>query len=511
MILDVNTQFGPLRGVKSVVEGVSEFRGIPYAKPMTAEKRWEAPELPDYHSDTILCDSYGPIAMQPVREENDFYRKEFYTHRFHTYPPYMNEDCLYLNIWTPAKDETDKLPVFVWIHGGGFMQGYSHEPRTNGEVFASNNIVFVSINYRLGIFGFFSHPELSETQGGHSGNYAIMDQIMAIDWVRNNISEFGGDPENITVGGQSAGSYSVEALCVSPFTEGKIKRAIMQSGVITPQDKYGSFYVDKKTAEKAGLDFSSYTGKSLGELKTMPASELLKLSGSYTMACKTKFNYFVEDGCWFSENPLDGFINGKDHVSELLIGATSTESMLKPVDNEVTRDNYCHKIENDLHPEYKLMKDIRIVNDADAKKIYNMWFAWYQNNGSQALAEIVSKQSDKSAYAYCFKRELPGDDNPGSFHSSCIWYSFGNLHNASRPFTQYDLELESIMNGYWCNFIKTGDPNGEGLPDWPCFDDKRLSAIFGNEEVLIDDITKNRPDFFLLRDYIGKRMIDKTV
>ncbi len=212
MILGTRTKYGQVEGVATETKGVALFRGIPYARPPVGKYRWREPEPPDAWEGVRKCEFYGPACIQPEREKEDFYRKEFYQHRFHRYPPLWGEDCLYLNIWTPAETSDDGLPVMIWIHGGGYRQGYSHEPRTNGEAMARSGIVVVSVNYRLNIFGFFAHPALSKEQKGHSGNYGILDQAAALKWVRENIREFGGDPDNVTIFGESGGGRTVGRL-----------------------------------------------------------------------------------------------------------------------------------------------------------------------------------------------------------------------------------------------------------------------------------------------------------
>ena len=221
MLLTVNTKYGTVQGVACDAKGVAAYKGIPYAKPPIGDLRWQAPQKPDSWEGVRLCDTFGSPCMQTLRPEGNFYRTEFYTHKFHPYPPKWGEDCLYLNIWTAAENQKAGLPVMVWIHGGGFTQGYGHEPRYDGQTLASNGVILVSINYRLNIFGFFGCKALTE-ESARSGNYGILDQLAAIEWIKENIEAFGGNPNNITIFGQSAGAISVQTIAASPLAAGKV-------------------------------------------------------------------------------------------------------------------------------------------------------------------------------------------------------------------------------------------------------------------------------------------------
>lgn len=512
MLLQVKTQAGLVRGVPTDVEGLAVFRGIPYASPPVGDNRWRAPQPVEPWEGVRDCTTYGPACVQPERGEGNFYGKEFYSHRFHRYPLAWSEDCLYLNIWTPAQTDTDKLPVFVWIHGGGYTQGYSHEPRSNGEVLASKGMVVVSINYRLNIFGFFGHPELVAEQGGHCGNYAIMDQAAALHWIQDNIAVFGGDPENITVAGQSAGSFSVEALAVTPLAKGTFRRAIMQSGAMGSPWPDGSswFFVHQKDVEEKGTSFMAFAGKkSLAELRAMPTGELNKAYLAFVADKKEDFNNLCADGYVLTRNPGDMFACGEENIEELLIGATSKESKITPTIPGVNLKNYKQIIDGLPSCDFSLMAQAKVDTDEDASALVNSWFAWYMNGSSLGLCEHMNRVSNKKVYCYSFRREVPGSDRPGPFHSACIWYMFGNLHNARRPFTEEDFTLEETMVGYWSNFAKYGDPNGNGLPEWRAYTvarpDCMVLDVGGGR---MEKATAVNPSFALLRDALVKKESD---
>ena len=501
MILGTRTKYGQVEGVATETKGVALFRGIPYARPPVGKYRWREPEPPDAWEGVRKCEFYGPACIQPEREKEDFYRKEFYQHRFHRYPPLWGEDCLYLNIWTPAETRDDGLPVMIWIHGGGYRQGYSHEPRTNGEAMARSGIVVVSVNYRLNIFGFFAHPALSKEQKGHSGNYGILDQAAALKWVRENIREFGGDPDNITVAGQSAGSFSAQAMAVIPQTRGMIRRVILQSGVITPTEEYGWLYRTQREAEENGMHFMEYAKKrSLPELRAMTAEELMRIYLDYTSKGNPDFNSCCQDGYVFDKSPGHSFMAGQTHIEAMIAGATSRETMIMPRISGVTKENYRQMAETYLPGcEFDLLAKTEVADDKEADSRLNSWFAWYMNGGSLALCEYMASSPGKKAYSYSFCRDVPGKDNPGPFHSACIWYAFGNLHNCKRPFKEEDFYLEQVMNQYWIQFIKTGDPNRDGLPLWKEYTPKEpMSMMLDGENFLMRQLTKRDPELMLL-------------
>ena len=508
MLLQVNTKYGTVRGSATEVENMVVFRGIPYAAPPTGENRWKEPQPPAKWDGVRDCICYAPACWQTVRPEGSFYRTEFYEHRFYKYPPRLSEDCLYLNVWTPAASAEEKLPVMIWIHGGAFMRGESHTPRSNGEVLAGQGCVVVSINYRLGIFGFFGHPELAEEQNGHCGNYGIMDQAAAVRWVYENIAAFGGDPQNITVFGQSAGGFSVQALSVIPQTKGLIRRAIMQSGAVTNIENFGYRYHSQKETEDNGAAFADFAGKkSLSELREMSPEDLTIMQARFAEAGNPAFNSLCQDDYIFYKSPYVSFLCGEEHIDELLIGATLSETKLYPIIPNVTVENYKDIVSAFPDKEFQMMKLIPVQTDAEAARIINTRYAWYANGGSLALCECMDRVAHKKVYSYSFQRDMPGSDNPGSFHSACIRYAFGNLHNGHRPFTEEDFDLEEKMVAFWSNFAKNGDPNGPGLPVWtPYTSDTPYSMVLDINAFNMADIAAENAGFAMLRDKLIEKL-----
>ena len=421
---------GEVSGVPSETPNVCIYKGIPYAAPPIGDLRWKQPQPVKPWKGIRQCDTFGAASLQGDLTPGSFYWKEFYQGG----DPKRSEDCLYLNVWTPAAGKPEaKLPVIFWIHGGAYMGGYGHEIEFGGDAYAKKGVILVTINYRLGMCGFLAHPLLTaENDGKGSGNYGLFDQLAALKWVKRNISAFGGNPDNITVMGQSAGAGSVQALISSPLTKGLIQRAIIQSG-----GGLGGIISAKslKEAEQQGSDMWEAVGVStLKEMRAYPAEKFQEVLMKYMQQQKSfglPYSPCI-DGELLTA-PLDETArNGQELDIPYLIGYTS----------------------EDMMPEVM-------------KKAATDW------------SLLLEQQGRKPAYVYCFSRDLPGEDMPssqgafgdmkGAFHSSELWYTFGTLGKCWRPMEKADYELSERMVSYWTNFAKTGNPNGEGLPQWePC-------------------------------------------
>ena len=420
---------GRIEGVMDE-EGVAVYKGIPYAAPPVGDLRWRKPQPVQPWQGVRKCDKWGDASLQGGQQEGSFYWKEFYQDG----NPSMSEDCLYLNVWTPAAGKQDAgLPVMLWIHGGAFQNGFGHEIEFDGDAFAKEGVVLVTINYRLGMCGFLAHPLLTAENGGKgSGNYGLFDQLAALKWVKKNIAAFGGNPDNVTVFGQSAGGGSVQALISSPLTKDYIQRAIIQSGgglggIISTKS-----LADTEKQGKAMWDASGMT--TLEQMRACPADRFQEVMMNYMKQQKT-FNGMpyspCVDGELLTASVYDAAINGQELDIPYMIGYTS----------------------GDMMPD----------------RMQKATVDW---------SLLLEKQGRKPAYVYRFSRDLPGEDlkapdgspiMPGAFHSSELWYVFGTLDKCWRPMEQADYELSERMVSYWTNFAKTGNPNGEGLPQWkPC-------------------------------------------
>lgn len=430
-ILQTTIPQGTLRG--AAMEGYTLFQGIPYAQAPVGRLRFQPPKPPLPWEGTYLADHFPHVCCQDESETDGFYKNEFYLDEtFHTG---QSEDCLYLNIWTPAQKPEEKLPVALWIHGGSFTHGNGHEAEFDGKAYCERGVILVTINYRLGVFGFLAHPWLSARHPLRiSGNYGCLDQIAALKWVRENISAFGGDPSNITLFGQSAGAMSTQTLVTSPLTSNWISKAIFQSA----GGYHTGFNQDiiLAQAEEIGEEFTASAGiSSLEELLDLDAKELCRLASAYMKAHPERILPFVPniDGHLLTEGYDSAIEHGQIKDIPYLLGST--------------------------------LNDIAVNTEPSAEgprgHLYYGCIAW-----SRKLEEL----GRKPAYVYDFQRQLPGD-NAGAFHSSELWYMFGTLSRCWRPMTDKDYQLSTRMLDCWTNFMKFGNPNGPGETDgkWrPC-------------------------------------------
>lgn len=410
---------GQIRGVET--EYAHVYKGVPYAKPPIGNLRWHAPVPMDPWDGVLDCLTFQNRCPQPGEKPGSFYHKEFFSNE--EFVPPMSEDCLYLNIWTPKK-AVEKYPVAIWYHGGGFLAGHSSEIEFDGDCYAKRGIVLVTVTYRLGIFGCCCHEELTK-RDGHSGNYGHLDQIAAIDWVRDNIAAFGGDPDNITIFGQSAGGMSVRNLVSSPMTRGKVHKAILQSCNGYKSTLKGTFPHGKM--EKLWTKFVKKQKLTFNQFYHLPTRELVEMGSRFMRyaAFHTRSGISmtpVTDGWVLPVDPDVAVDRGTTLTIPYMAGATK----------------------NDLEAGRAGIKDYR------KHKLLLSLAKW---------CEIHSKRGVDS-YVYHFRRDLPGD-NSGAFHSSELWYIFGTLVRSWRPVEQHDFELSEKMIDAWAAFMRSGDPGWE--------------------------------------------------
>jgi para-nitrobenzyl esterase len=417
----VTIEGGKVVGVQTQTEGVIAYKGIPFAAPPVGDLRWKEPQPVVPWEGLKVADKYGAAAQQVTWDPNSFYGKEW---RASGSVPF-SEDCLYLNIWTPAAGQTNKkLPVAMWIHGGGYREGFAFEPEMDGgEEWATRGVILVTVTYRLGVMGFFAHPLLSaESPHGVSGNYGLLDQVAALKWIHQNIKQFGGDPDNITLFGQSAGAGSVQSLCASPLSKNLISHAISMSGGGLGNFRMGSSSFDTvQLTNKNMMDYFKKT--SLKEMRALSFDELLQMSKDYSVATKKRIFWgpVVENYLWegtFSDEATAGKIADIPYI----FGYTA----------------------NDLMDMTKPVRD---------------------------FCALRAEKSTKPAFAYLFARQLPGDSS-GAFHSSDLWYVFHSYSHSWRPFTQGDKSLSSKIVDYWTNFAKFGNPNGKKKSAWTPYSTK---------------------------------------
>ncbi len=422
----VSTPCGALRGTAGRVPGTAAYKGIRYA----TAGRWEYPVQVTHWDGEYNATEYGACSYQPraFYNEEENLKKVFYYNEFRKGEHYdYSEDCLFLNVFAPDTAKAgDKLPVLIYIHGGGFTGGCGHEKHFDGPVWPVKGVIGVTLNYRLGPMGFVTLPQLKE-EAGCTGNYGLYDQLTAIRWVRDNIAAFGGDPDNMTLMGQSAGGMSVQQHCLSPLSEGLFHRAVMCSGggvsklmSAAPAEKGYAFW--QKAMELSGCG-------TLEEFRALSPAALFDAWDKAKKELRSPGTFPCIDGRLVVGSGTELLAAGKHHAIPYLVGSTG-EDVMPPI-------------------------------------IYSMAKKW-------CAAQSVP------SYLWFFDRDLPGDDN-GAWHSSDLWYWFGTLPNCWRPMEEQDHALSGRMTDYLCNFARTGDPNGDGLPVWDAACGKQTRAIrFGN-------------------------------
>ncbi|MGB4293314.1 MAG: carboxylesterase family protein [Bacteroidales bacterium] len=482
--IDVNkvkTEAGFVKG-KTVENGIVKvFMGIPFAAPPVDSLRWKPPQPVPHWKGVRECLTAPPSAMQSKPVPFMMWSKEFMAPE----EP-LSEDCLYLNIWTSAENTGEKRPVIVWIHGGGFTGGSGTVPLYNGEEMAKKGVVFITINYRLGVFGFLAHPELSaESPAKVSGNYGILDQIEALKWVKNNIMSFGGDPDNVTIAGQSAGAFSVNALVVSPLAKGLFHRAIAHSGGMF--SRFGGLVNDLETAESSGKRYVEQLNvSSIEELRKKPAEELIKVPGRWGVV----FDGYVvlparqayETGM-FNDVPLISGWNADDGVS---MGVNITAEMFR----QNAKKQY-GEIANEFLKYFPAGDDNQAQKSQKLASVLS--FGW-QN---YFWAKAQSEKGKNKAYLYYFTHVPPGEPNYGAFHSAEFGYALKTLKFWNRPFTDTDYNLSEKMSSYWINFATTGNPNGTNLPEWPWFNPENPQVMeFGDAVKVIPLPFREQLEFF---------------
>lgn len=452
----VHTDLGALAGVPSHDPAVTAFLGVPYAAPPVGELRWRLPQRAAAWAGVRKADHFSASCIQHMNGARLPWTAEFMP------PPGTSEDCLYLNVWTSNVASAKPMPVVVWVHGGGFTQGSASAAIINGEQIAKQGIVFVSINYRLGILGFFAHPELTAESPHHSsGNYGLMDMVAALEWVQRNIRAFGGDPAKVTIAGQSAGASAMEFLAAMPSAKGLFRGEIIESGAQVKGPTANS----AAEQEKLGVTMATVANApSLKELRALPAERVLALGGK----AHTKF---VPD--------IDGYVVPDKVMSVLAAGRQ----------NDVPTMNGLVLEEGSSHPDYGKLSAAQFTqnvrdhfrsNPEDALRLYPADTPEHLAASQKAFdsdRRLVSeylwalergKTAKTPVFLYHFTHPIPWPEHPefGVFHCTEMPYWMGNLKLLDRPYTEADFQLSAMTMAYWVNFIRTQDPNGPGLPAW---------------------------------------------
>ena len=478
----VAIESGLVRGVEE--DGLAVYRGIPFAAPPIGDLRWKAPQKNTAWDGILEAKNFQascPQAVIPnILSMNSNVGRQ-------------SEDCLYLNIWTPAKPDAvidGNLPVMVWIHGGGLAQGASFQANFTGENIAKKGVVFVSIGYRLNIFGFLAHPELSaENEHGVSGNYGLLDQIAALQWIHDNISAFGGNPDNVTIFGESAGGISVSMLCASPLAKGLFNRAISQSGgSFGPIEKTRFWGIqDLKSAEVFGKEYLEGKGySSINDLRKLSAEELEPLGrpssplGLFWPVCD---NYLI------AGDPYRLYQDGKYNSVDILIGINSNEGGIF-FSEPYSKEEFVRYMDIFGDMKSEALKVYPANDDDEALESYRAVFqdtvlGWPTYTWARLQSSTQSSTGKSRVYLYYFTQNEPEHDfGPileGAAHSDEINYVFGHMGWENNfHYTDEDKKFSEQVMSYWVNFARTGNPNGEGLPEWPEYENDKDSVMYLN-------------------------------
>lgn len=498
--VQITISSGIVEGEFDIKTNIQSFKGIPFAQPPVGDLRWKAPQPVTSWNSVKQTKKFGPRAIQSNVFGDMGFRSDG-----------MSEDCLYLNVWSPAKSADEKLPVLIYFYGGGFAAGDGSESRYDGENMAKKGIVTLTVNYRLGIWGFFSHPELTKESPNHaSGNYGLLDQNAALKWVQANISKFGGDPKRVTIAGESAGSIAVSAQMASPLSKGLIAGAIGESG--------GSIFptlapIPLAQAEKTGLEFAQKIGApSLKDLRSMSTLELYQKSlGTSLGVFKTTI-----DGYFLTKTLPETFEAKQQAMVPLLLGWNSEEMTYraltdgKDITNEIyiqkVKELYGNKADEVLKlypvgtPEVTEQSATDLAGDRFIAYSTWKWFDLHRKNSTQPVyryyyAHPRPEMRDKSLEAGLAGGVIKKNSNTpktpipkGAVHSAEIEYAMGNLDgNKDYAWTEADYSVSETMMNYFANFIKTGNPNGEKLPVWQMAKEEEKPEV-----MIIDLMSKSK-------------------
>jgi para-nitrobenzyl esterase len=467
---------GTLESTTPPVNGVRSFKGIPFAAPPVGDLRWREPQPVAKWSGVRKADEFGPRCMQRTGPGADYWFRS----------ASASEDCLYLNVWTPAKSARERLPVLVYIYGGGFQNGDGSEPRYDGAAMAAKGIVALTLNYRLGVFGFFAHPDLTaESPNRASGNQGFLDQAAALQWVQRNIAQFGGDPKRVTIAGESAGSISVSALMASPVSKSLIAGAIGESGALISTLPPRSLAETEKDGQQAA---AAAGASSLKALRAMTAEQIQdKLAGGPGMRFRPNL-----DGYFLPKTLAEIFAAGQQSKVPLLAGSNTEEQGARAIlgQSEPTPDNFTAAVRRlyGAHADAVLKVYPASTPEQVLQAATDLASARFIGHGTWKWGELHMQTGGKPVYRYMYARPRPAYTPPGqtpsappaarpgpsiprgAAHSAEIQYAMGNLPIDPRyAWTPDDYKVSEILQGYFVNFIKSGNPNGRGLPKWPTY------------------------------------------
>lgn len=495
----VNTSLGPVQGI--VEDGILVWKGIPYAKPPVGSLRWKAPESMTPWTDVRPADTYGNICPQKGYGPQSIY--EIPSQK-------RSEDCLYLNVWSPA-NTTEKKPVLVWIHGGSLTREGGTSPQYLGKNLAKKDIVYVSFNYRLNAFGFLAHPELSrDNEFGVSGNYGIMDQIKALEWIQDNIASFGGNPDNVTIAGESAGGWSVSLLVATQKAKGLFNKAIAQSGTyLWPGPHLKEAHNGYNSGESEGYNFMQQLGAtSLEDMRNVPADAIVDLFFSKKNTISSEP---LVDGYLFEEDVYATYDQLNHNKVDVMVGANADEWGLWIPDNlpenpelykAALKQKYAERA--DLFFKAYPISDVASIGKSYADFESDKSFHLHNRNWAKAM-----RKGGNKVYMYYFSK-IPTERYPeeyGAFHGVEIAYALNNLEHdpgtlgGTKP-SQLDSLYADKVSDYWANFVKTGDPNGKELPHWLHWDIEHQDYLHFDDQIHSEQfLLKDRLD--ALEDFLS--------
>ena len=505
MIRRVKTENGWVRGLPAADPRITSYKGIPFAAPPVGENRWRAPQPCEDWEGDLYCADFGPIAMQANCAGDP--AKDIYAREWAVDPELtMSEDCLYLNVWAPA-DGRKNLPVYVWYFGGGLQVGNTTEMEFDGERIARRGIVVVTVGYRLNCFGFLCHPEITAEAPEAPANFGFLDQQFATRWVKRNIAAFGGDPENITIGGQSAGGMSVCAQMTCPGNEGLFQRAIVQSGTFTQPygARMGLFPRTMAEAEAQGVRFFEALGvKTLAEARALPARVVEDMSLTWPWGCWGE----TVDGVFSTYRSNEWYLHPERIQCDVMLGQTSTEfTSLPPAEDDASLAAFAKEQFGDDAAEFLGYFSHPATKESIAKEglMHSIGFA------IRAASRMNGQNgSPQKLYAYNFDADIPGWDDPGTFHSVDLWFFFETLAKCWRPFTGKHYDLARNMCDYWVNFIRSGTPNGmdsqgKHLPQWPALSEADPAWMTFTDKSGAQPWKLSALEEFLLKHYIKQQ------
>jgi para-nitrobenzyl esterase len=471
----VLTESGIISGVHA--KGLSIYKGIPFAAPPVGDLRWRPPVHVAPWAGVRHADVFAPACMQVG------------TSMPGETPPAVSEDCLYLNIWTPAKTTHEHVPVIVWIYGGGYINGSASMPLYWGDRLATKDVIVVTIAYRLGPLGFLALPELTRESPHHSsGNYGLMDQIAALEWIERNIAAFGGDPKCVTIAGQSSGSISVSILMASPLAKGLFQRAVGESGGLFEPHQLGPKYL-LANAEREGEKYAASLGApSLKELRRLPATQLTGNAGGIV--------HPVIEPYLLPLSPYDAFASGLQNDVPLLIGSNADEARALVDVTHETAATFDSDLEHSVgqlppallaaypHATDEEARQARLGLERDLRFGWDMW-AW-------ARLQTGTGQSPVFYYSFRQAPPFPADSvyaGWGASHFAELWYVFDHLDQSPWNWTMADRKLAEEMSSYWVNFARSGDPNGLGLPSWSAFTNAESKVQYLADPITVGGVT----------------------